>query len=207
MPAVNISNGNIKMGRIPSVSLPAIKTCRKCECANKCYAAKLERFRPNVRNAYQRNLDVCLNQPDVYWREVEAAVMLSHFFRFHVSGDILNEDYFDHMVQIAQRNPHCQILAFTKRYDIVNKYMETVMTIDGVCADLPSNLHIIFSGWKNLEMDNPYNFPEAHVDFRDGTTTARPDAKLCGGNCTMCGLTETGCWTLRKGEQVVFHEH
>ena len=40
---IKISPGNSKMGAIPSVSLPAIKTCRDCKCKEKCYAAKLER--------------------------------------------------------------------------------------------------------------------------------------------------------------------
>ena len=49
---IKISPGKSKMGAIPSVSLPAIKTCRDCKCKEKCYAAKLERLRPTVRNAY-----------------------------------------------------------------------------------------------------------------------------------------------------------
>ena len=50
---VKISKGNSKLGAIPSVSLPAGKTCRNdCECSNKCYAKKLERLRKTVREAY-----------------------------------------------------------------------------------------------------------------------------------------------------------
>ena len=79
MGIVKISPGNSKLGAIPSVSLPAIKTCRVCGCAEKCYAAKLERIRPSVREAYQHNLDVLKSDPDTYWREVEGAIMLSRF--------------------------------------------------------------------------------------------------------------------------------
>ena len=54
MSNVKISAGNAKLGSIPSVSLPAGVTCRKdCECFKKCYAQRLERMRPSVRNAYQ----------------------------------------------------------------------------------------------------------------------------------------------------------
>lgn len=199
--SVSISKGNIKMGAIPSVSLPAIKTCRSCSCASKCYAAKLERLRPSVRRAYQKNLEILMEDPDTYWREVEAAIMLSRFFRFHVSGDIPEESYFEHMVSIADRNPHCQILCFTKKYDIVNHYLELH---DGV---MPDNLHILFSGWTGIDMNNPFNLPEAHVLFRDGTTTARKDATICNGNCTECAVTDGGCWTLEHGHQIVFKEH
>lgn len=202
---VSVSVGNIKMGKIPSVSLPAGVTCRcDCGCYSKCYAAKIERLRPNVKKCYQKNLDLLLNDPQTFWREVEAAIMMSRYFRFHVSGDIPNEDYLDHMIEICRRQKHCQVLCFTKKFDIVNKKLAEMEKNGEV---LPENLHLIFSGWKGLKMENPYKLPEAHVRFKDGTTTARPGAKKCGGNCTNCALTETGCWTIGRGEQVEFNEH
>lgn len=197
MPSVHISKGNSKMGSIKSVSLPAVVTCRDCGCQKKCYARRIEARRKNVAKSYAENLEILRSDPATYWREVEAAVMTSRFFRFHVSGDIPNTDYASHMVEIAKRNPHCEILCFTKRYSVVNQLADSI----------PGNLHIIFSAWPGLPMDNPHNFPEAHVLFRDGTTTAREDAKPCGGNCTNCAITCDGCWTLRNGEQIVFHEH
>lgn len=200
MGTVKISKGNSKLGAIPSVSLPSIKTCRNCACQEKCYAQKLERLRPAVRNAYQHNLEVWLKDPETYWREVEASIMMSRFFRFHVSGDIPSFKYLVNMVEIARRQPHCEILCFTKKYNLVNELIEQV-------GELPGNLHMIFSGWVGLEMANPFSLPEAHVRYRDGSTTAREDAIECSGNCTECALTEGGCWSLQKGQQVVFNEH
>ena len=200
MGTVKISKGNSKLGAIPSVSLPSIKTCRNCACQEKCYAQKLERLRPAVRNAYQHNLEVWLKDPETYWREVEASIMMSRFFRFHVSGDIPSFKYLINMVEIARRQPHCEILCFTKKYNLVNELIEQG-------GELPGNLHMIFSGWVGLEMANPFSLPEAHVRYRDGSTTARDDAIECGGNCTECALTEGGCWNLRKGQQVIFNEH
>ena len=198
---VKISNGNAKMGAIPSVSLPAGVTCRSdCECSKKCYAKRLERMRPSVRQAYKHNYDLLNSDPNTYWREVEASIMMSRFFRFHVSGDIPDAAYFEHMVDIARTNTHCEILCFTKKYDIVNSHINII-------GKLPKNLHIIFSGWHDIEMVNPYNLPEAHVRYRDGSTTAREDAKLCGGNCTECAITDGGCWTAKHGEQGEFNEH
>ena len=198
---VKISNGNAKMGAIPSVSLPAGVTCRSdCECSKKCYAKRLERMRPSVRQAYKHNYDMLNSGPNTYWREVETSIMMSRFFRYHVSGDIPDNVYLAHMIDIAERNPHCEMLCFTKKYNLVNDFLDFGGTI-------PQNLHIIFSGWHDIEMVNPYNLPEAHVRYRDGSTTAREDAKLCGGNCTECAITDGGCWTAKHGEQVVFNEH
>lgn len=200
MAEVSISPGNSKMGSVPSVSLPAKQTCRRCACWDKCYAAKLEQLRPSVRNAYQRNLNILRSNPQSYWDSVENAIAVARFFRFHVSGDIPDTDYFVKMVEMATRYPHCEILCFTKKYGIVNDWIRGG-------RKLPANLHMIFSAWVGLTMENPYHLPEAHVRYRNGTTTARTDAVPCGGNCTDCARTDSGCWTLKCGEQVVFHEH
>lgn len=220
--SVSISKGNGKMGAIQSVSLPSGITCRPCACMEKCYAKRIERLRKSVRDAYQNNYNILTTEPDVYWREVEAAIMLSRYFRFHVSGDIPDEEYLDRMVGIAKRNPHCEILSFTKKYEIINdyinkKYMDSIAgtTIHPQFYDMsmvtklviPQNLHIIFSAWVGLPMVNPFSLPEAHVRYRDGSTTASATAHECGGNCTECAVTDGGCWVLQRGEQVVFNEH
>lgn len=188
------------MGKIPSVSLPSVITCRKCDCQQKCYARKIERLRKTVAQAYRNNLNILQEDPETYWREVEASIMMSRFFRFHVSGDIPDKNYLANIFSVAERNSHCQILCFTKKYELVNKFLS-----DG--NKIPDNLHIIFSAWVGLEMVNPFSLPEAHVRYRDGSTTARLDAKECGGNCAECATTDEGCWTLVNGEQVVFNEH
>lgn len=200
MSAISISEGNSKMGRIMSVSLPPILTCRDdCDCNKICYAKRMTYLRKSVRNAYMRNYRVLQESSHVYWREVEASIMMSRFFRFHVAGDIPNARYLTKMIMIAERNPHCQILCFTKKYDIVVNVLREIQ--------LPDNLHLILSGWKGLKMDNPFHLPEAHVRYRDGTTTANANAKECGGNCTDCAITDQGCWVLKNGEQIIFDEH
>ena len=122
---VSISRGNEKLGSIQSVSLPSGLTCRECDCSRKCYARRIERRRPSVAAAYRNNLQILETEPEVYWREVEATIMLSRFFRFHVSGDIPNTTYFHIMMEIAKRNSHCEILCFTKKYEIVNGVLTT----------------------------------------------------------------------------------
>lgn len=197
---VSISKGNGKMGGIPSVSLPAWTTCRPCDCHSECYAKRLERIRPSVEVAYKTNLRILREDPETYWREVEEAIMLSRFFRFHVSGDIPDAKYLCRMTEVAERNGHCQILCFTKKYELVNTMLSCGIR-------LPPNLHMIFSGWRGLSMNNPYRLPEAHVRYRDGSTTADQNAKECPGKCAWCAITSGGCWSLTAGEQIVFNKH
>jgi hypothetical protein len=199
---VVISKGNIKMGQIQSVSLPPFITCSPLAykfCGKKCYARKMCRLRPTVKESYDNNLKILLDDKEKFWREINAAVALSTYFRFHVAGDIFNAEYLERMVDVARKNKHCQILCFTKKYDLVNSYLTK--------HRLPKNLHLIFSVWKGLEYIKPYNLPEAHIIYKDGTTTASDGAKYCSGNCTECATENKNCWTLKKGEQILFKEH
>ena len=200
---VSISKGNSKMGAIPSVSLPPIKTCSPeavKHCGRKCYVKRYLGIRQKtVGAAYERNLYILQHDPEKFWREVNGAVAMATHFRFGVSGDIPDMFYLARMIDAAEKNPHCEILCFTKRYEFVNSFVSL--------HELPVNLHIIFSAWKGLPMENPHNLPEAHVFFKDGTTTAKDGARYCSGNCYECAIDNANCWSLKKGEQIIFKEH
>lgn len=195
---ISVSSGNSKMGYIPSVSLPPVATCAAgCACAKKCYAAKLCKLRPTVRNAYSRNLDILTRDPESYFLQVKAAAIVSKYFRFHVSGDIPTPEYFIQMVKMAHELPGTTFLAFTKQYNIVNAYLEN--------ATIPENLKIIFSAWPGMPMENPHNLPVANVIFKG--QEPNDNWKTCGGNCTECACRGVGCWELKKGETIAFYEH
>ena len=201
---VVISKGNIKMGQIQSISLPPVVTCSSlaCKfCGKKCYAKKMCKLRPTVKESYDNNLDILLNDKELFWREVEGSIKLTTYFRFFVSGDIYDKDFLENMVLCARKNKHCNILCFTKKYSLVNEYLEH--------HRLPKNLNIVFSAWKGLEMPNPFNLPTAEVMYKDGTSTAEEGKKYiyCSGNCSECISEKRSCWNLKKGEGVIFAEH
>jgi hypothetical protein len=199
MHKLSISNGNRKMGAIPSVSLPPIVTCPAgCPCSSKCYAAKMCRIYPTVKKAYQNNLDLLNSDWGEYWKQARAAVKMARFFRFHVSGDIPNAAYFKELVITAKQCAGTEILVFTKQYEIVNNYIS-------VFGALPNNLHLIFSEWGTMQPENPHNLPTAAVIFK-GTEPAH-DWKICGGNCATCAAADVGCWELKQGETIAFYEH
>lgn len=196
---VSISPGNQKMGAIPSVSLPPVITCPKgVPCARKCYAAKLCRIYPTVKNAYQNNLDILNDNYYHYFEQVAQAAKMTKYFRWHVSGDIPNYTYLVWMVDIAKQLPGTEFLAFTKNYKDVNRYI----TYE---EKLPDNLHVIFSEWEGLTIPNPHNLPTAAVIFK-GSKPA-PNWKICGGNCSECACQGVGCWELKQGETIAFYEH
>lgn len=201
MEPISVSKGNSKMGSIISVSLPAGVTCNPAApCYITCYARRLEARRKTVRTSYERNLRVYKESRESYKLQIKAAAITQRFFRYHVSGDIVDDDYFQMMVEIATELPECRFMTFTKQYDIVNRWI-------AANGDLPKNLQIIFSVWRGFDCPNVYRLPEAHIAYRDGTRTARENAISCKGSCTECCLAGKGCWNLRKGEQVEIDEH
>lgn len=198
---VRISNFNAKMGAVASVSTLPFLTCpARCHgtCGVSCYAAKLANLRPSVLKSYAVNTAIAIYRPDAYWAQVNAAVMAVRFFRFHVSGDIINSEYFARMVEVAENNPATQILAFTKRYEIVNAWISEH-------GALPSNLHVMFSGWTNLTPDNPHGLPETNIF--DADHAPEDNWKLCGGNCFQCAAAGVGCWGAQHGDVIAFRKH
>lgn len=198
---LSVSPGNSKLGAIPSVSLPPVITCPAgVPCAKKCYAVKLQQIRKVVRAAYARNYDILKSDPACYWAQLRAAAMVSRYFRFHVSGDIPNGEYFAEMVKTAETIPGTEFLAFTKCYNVVNAFIDN----GGV---IPKNLHIIFSKWEDggsWTVPNPHKLPESTVIFKG--QEPRQEWKVCGGNCTECACRGVGCWELRAGETIAFYE-
>ena len=208
---VAISASNSKMGNVASVSLLPFLSCPgRCRhtCGVKCYAAKLANLRPAVLKSYARNQAIAMYRPEIYWAAVDLAMKANRFFRFHVSGDILNTAYFEKMIETVRNNPGTQVLVFTKRYEIVNAWIQEN-------GDLPENLHLLFSAWEEMEPENPYNLPETNIIPKNESTAPwdLPDNKhgntwkLCGGNCFNCACNNGGCWNAKKEETIAFKIH
>lgn len=202
---VSISAGNTKMGKVASVSLLPVLTCpARCNgtCGDKCYAKKLAILRPTVARAYARNTAVARFAPHAYFKAVKEAMLRSEYFRFHVSGDVTDIRYLHQVVNASRLYPFCQVLMFTKRFELVNAYIRDH-------GPLPKNLHVLFSGWTNLFPTeaglNPFHLPETTVYAKD--EDIRPEWTLCGGNCLDCAIHEGGCWAAQPGDTIAFKIH
>lgn len=197
---VHISNGNGKIMHTLNVSLPPVITCPDgVPCADGCYALNpYRRFRA-TRAAWDGNLEAYRQQPAEYFLQIEAACAGRRYFRWHVSGDIPDMAYLIGMVWVAQSKPETIFLAFTKRFNIVNEYLD-------LFGSLPVNLRIVFSAWGDgFPIPNPYNLPVAQVVFVG--CLPQPGWIRCWGNCELCQQQQRGCWFLQPGEVVYFPEH
>lgn len=193
------SYGNSKIGHVLNVSLPAIHTCAHCaQCKHYCYDVRDCRY-TNALNARARNYVVMRKDIVRYFSEIWAKMSRrrkNFYFRFHVGGEIPSYTYFDYMVQTAEKFPRWVIWAYTKEYAIVNEWI-------AINGELPSNFHVMFSEWRGLPMDNPYNMPEFRVIFK-GETIPEDCTWICPGNCDICKLAGRGCLV---GETTYAHEH
>ena len=128
---VSISTKNDKMGRVHSVSLPPVTTCKNWQrCMNAkgdliCYAVRMYKNKHygSIKKAYDRNLEILQADRKSYFLQIQADAMLQRFFRWHVSGDIIDIDYLDNMVKIARSCKGTTFMAFTKNYEDVNEYL------------------------------------------------------------------------------------
>lgn len=196
---VKFSYGNRKTGNlVPSVSLIPIADCgANCACCAKgCYAARNIACYDASRAAFANNSAIAHGDPVKFFREVDGEMKKNKWFRFFVSGDILDDNFFTGMVVVAMNNTHCQVLAFTKQFDIVNRWIDAN-------GNLPENLHIIFSEWRGLSVPNPHNLPTSRPVWKGDHI----EGIWCGGSCSSCAAKNEGCWVLKPGERILFEAH
>ena len=198
---VKLSQGNSKMGKVTSVSLPPIKSCGAAlPCFKGCYAAKLSRLRPVVRAAWENNWRMVMTDRAAYFAQIADAIRTKppSLFRWHVAGDIVDGDYLTGMLAIAREFPDVRFLAFTKKFDLVGLHRSRIRRA--------VNLSVVLSMWPGLEVPPAIlrAFPTAWMkDRKDPDPRLPGDAVECGGGCEKCGL----CWGMKAGESVYFHRH
>jgi len=192
---LHISKGNMKLGKIPNISLPPAVTCRpKVPCAKQCYAQKAMRLYPSVRKAWLEN-----------WQFLQAYGAAQYFiaietwlrehrpthFRWHVSGDMPDVAYAEWVMQTARIFPDIKFMMFTKRWDLLP-----------LGEKIPDNFSIILSMWPGLRNPKGFDdFPRAWLSI----DKRRPNFHFkCPGRCDECYK----CWDIVKlGYDVVFDLH
>ena len=187
-----ISNGNSKIGRCINVSLAPIITCGNCkECKCFCYDVKACLQYTNVLNARAKNTALFRYNRDEFFRQLWGKMSrkkTNKFLRFHVSGEIVDLNHFEYMIETAKRFPDFTIWTYTKMYWIVNEY---IRIHGGNKNCIPTNFSIMFSEWKGLPIVNPYNMPVFRCIYPEEQIDN--GYMLCPGNCDICKKNNIGC--------------
>lgn len=206
---IHMSTKNSKTGYgVIDLAFPVV-TCREdapCRKSKQCYCMRGTQQMTAVLGAYYRNLRLYTNDPEDFWHQVW--FKLAHCglpkMRYFDAGDLPDYAFIDGMVTTAKKFPEMKFMAFTKKYFLVNQWIDNN-------GNLPDNLNIIFSAWdKDWEVLNPHHMPVAYVDFKDSEKTPVLPAKYqtCPNQkdktitCSMCGK----CWRKDLGA-VVFKQH
>ena len=203
MEHVRISDGNKKIGRVMNVSTAPIMCCGNCaKCKCYCYDIKANMQYKNVRHARAVNTVLAKTMPEKYFAQIDKAISRrrkNKYFRWHVAGDILSFSYFEHMVDIAIRHPDFVFWTYTKQYKIVNAWLK----LHG--GRLPFNMHVMYSKWEGMPMDNPYHMPDFRVRMEGMSEDPFKALHKCPGNCDACKVNGgRGCIA---GETSYVDEH
>ena len=213
---LHIFSGNSKTGeKVVNFNFSIEYTCdHTCECYKdaKCYAESGCYLFSDNQAKYTENVNFFNHATD---DEMIAAIQkaIDYFeyslFRYFTCGDIPNSRFLNIMVHIALNNPGIKFWSYTKKYNIVNKWIDE----NGA---LPDNLVIIFSHWLNEDgtyfpMDNRHNLPTSEFipygkEYLKDTVThicpcSDPDV------IATCATCEHPCYSLKHGESMALLEH
>ena len=184
---ISISPGNRKMGLVPSISLPPLKTCKpNPPCEKDCYALRMTHRLAIIKRAWERNLLILRSDPSSYWRQLEAFIGLNYpaYFRFHVGGDIPNITYLEYMEYLASDFPRTRFLVFSSQPFIHPSRIHNLVIMKSVWTD-------------DLPSIDP-RFPCYYV-YKD--KPFKPIGRIieCPGRCPVCNYS---CWHSLTGDIV-----
>jgi len=199
---ITISTNNSKLGIIPNLSLPPVKTCiKKPPCTNSCYARRVVLRYPNAKKAYENNLNALLSDSTAFFEEINHYLSLfsPKFFRIHSSGDFMigtikeSQNYLNQWAMLADKFSDIKFLAFTKCY-----YLDY--------SNIPDNFSVVFSAWFNYPMPTLPNKIKGIAWVQNSAELEKRIPKnsfLCSGKCDDCGF----CWHMSRGQNVTLPLH
>lgn len=213
---LNTSNGNSKVGKVGCYNLPIEYTCVNCECKRKkkCYALNgCYNFLSNQATYAENYAFYKAVGKDGFTSAMVERINEKKwkYFRYFTCGDIPDIDFVDAMVEIAKQCSNVKFWTYTKKYGIVNIWVNR----NGLNA-IPDNLTIIFSHWLNddgsyFPMQNPHNLPTSEFiplgmeHLKEQVTFICPcsDPNVF----STCETCEHPCFNLKYGQSMALLEH
>jgi hypothetical protein len=156
-----LGRGNIKVGPIPTFSLPSRFTCPGATswCLSHCYAWRFERIWPNCRTAYARNLVLSWNTRRFVRAMLDRISEDLPALRIHVSGDFYSEPYALAVWHIAAKRPLTRFWGYSRSWTIPTLLpaLERVRALSNfqLFASVDPNMPDPPAGWRvaYLEID------------------------------------------------------
>ena len=212
----HIAEGNSKTGeKCINCNLSIENSCdHTCECYKdgKCYAEGGCYLYGDNQAGYTENSKFVLNHTN---KEIIAAWQIAADFygykhwRYFTCGDIPFYRFIDCMVAFAKKNPDITFWSYTKKYALVNKWIDNN-------GPLPENLTIIFSHWLNNDgtffpMNNRHNLPTSEFIPFGQEKLADKVTHICPCSDPTVNVTcltcDHACYSLKPGESMALLEH
>jgi len=156
---------------------------------SKCYShTLLSTYRKNMAPALQRNSDALAAAP---LDPQDIPFIGDAFLRINAHGELINEIHFENVCRIAERNPHCSVVLWSKRPDIVSRVFRG--------RAKPANLTLIYS---NPKIGHIMSKPPRHFDRTFNNVPASQDVERqnCTGqkckDCLLCYIPGNGVTTI-----------
>ena len=185
IPKLHISKGSFKLDKIDNISTNT-KTNDYCIKQNKkqnticfkCYSFKGLEFRKNMIPLLQNNSDLLSkNIIDIDF----LPIIYSIYFRFNSHGELINEIHLINLINIVNKNKHCNFALWTKRFDIIKPYFDK--------NKKPKNFILVYS---NPKINHIFKKPPKHFDrtFNNVYEDIEVDKQNCTGqkcaDCLLC---------------------
>ncbi len=193
-----IPEGNSKVGNVRTFSLPAYATCPGASawCLKHCYAARIERIRPNCRMAYARNLALSLDPETFVHRMLKSLPEDTPLVRIHVGGDLYSIDYIQAWEEICHARPLTRFWSYTRSWTLSKmlpllerlKDLPNVQLFASVDTDMPMPP----MGWRKAFIAIDHRAEGIHCPHQQGKAES----------CLECGY----CFKNNRGD-VIFTVH
>jgi hypothetical protein len=180
MNSIHITQGSGKLAGIISINTPTT-TNEYCQSMQKtdsvcksCYAQRYEKLRPNIVEAFKRNL--FLSERELLPQEIPA--INEQIARFASYGELINMMHFINLVRIALANRQTIFTLWTKRPKIVQRVLKLM--------GKPDNLILIYSSpVVGVPSKLPKGFDKVFTAFARGSDMTDIN---CHGSCNTCRL-------------------
>ena len=176
----------MKLGGLPSFSLPVLVTCpgQTPFCNRYCYGLKGRFINPRIKQLHDEHLDATLRGDFVDRIVYRIRITGSPAFRLHVVGDFYSVEYIEKWMEIANRLPLVIFFSSTRSWrceylsdklkefrDLSNVYIKA--SVDLTHTDQPH------CGWRVWSVE--------------GKGTPCPHDHGLVGDCLTCKR----CWTIK----------
>ena len=213
---LHVVEGNSKTGKhVINFNFPIEYTCTHCcECYKNatCYAESGCYLFADNQAGYSENFNFYkTSTKEEFCKALQIAIDYFGFslFRYFTCGDIPDSDFLSIMVEMAINNPAVKFWSYTKKYEIVNKWIDKN-------GDLPENLTIVFSHWMNddgsyFPMNNRHNMPTSEYIPLGKEELKETVDYICPCSdpsvIATCETCDHPCYKLKKGEKQALLEH